>query len=187
MTAGVHQAVVAGAARTKAECTDRWADLLKATLPEGVVRDAILASPAWPDIAAGMGRLDARGIDVARILVDAYRAGAGVDQAVAAVATVTAAAAPAAAPAPAPAPAPTSAPAPAAARVPAPAAAPGTAPTAAPAPAAAPAAPGREAADPWVPPGSRLRSVPGARWPRVWRCRGIWTSVTVGRLWSCWA
>ncbi|MEV6575638.1 hypothetical protein [Streptomyces sp. NPDC051577] len=55
MTAAVHQAVVANAARTKAEGTDRWADLLKATMPEGLVRDAILASPAWPDIAAAMG------------------------------------------------------------------------------------------------------------------------------------
>lgn len=50
---GFHQAVVANAARTKAEGTDRWADLLKSTMSEGLVRDAILASPAWPDIAAG--------------------------------------------------------------------------------------------------------------------------------------
>ncbi|MFE3760470.1 hypothetical protein ACFXPI_01705 [Streptomyces sp. NPDC059104] len=85
MTAGVHQAVVANAARIQAEGTDQWADLLKSTMPEGLVRDAILASPAWPDIAAAMGHLDARGIDVARILVDAHAAGAGVDQAVAAV------------------------------------------------------------------------------------------------------
>ncbi|MGW8993923.1 hypothetical protein ACWGRF_28890 [Streptomyces zhihengii] len=145
MTAGVHQAVVANAARTKAEGTDRWADLLKATMPEGVVRDAILSSPAWPDIAADMGRLDARGIDVARILVHAHRAGAGVDQAVAAVTTTAAATT---APAPAPAATPAPAPAPAAAHVPAPAAAPGTPP------APAPAAPGREAADPWAPPAS---------------------------------
>ncbi|MEV7594088.1 hypothetical protein AB0O42_27870 [Streptomyces sp. NPDC089922] len=93
MTAGVRQAVVAGAARMKAEGTDRWADLLKATLPEGVVRDAILAFPAWPEIAAGMGWLDARGIDVARILVDACRAGVGVGQAAAAVAAGAAGAA----------------------------------------------------------------------------------------------
>ncbi|MEU9800769.1 hypothetical protein [Streptomyces sp. NPDC051000] len=149
MTAGVHQAVVANAARTKAEGTDRWADLLTATMPEGVVRDAILASPAWPDIAVDMGRLDARGIDVARILLDAHRAGAGVDQAVAAVTTAAAAPAPTAAPAPAP----TSAPADAS--VPAPVAAPGTAPTAAAAAAPAPAAPVREAVDPWAPPASR--------------------------------
>nr|WSX47525.1 hypothetical protein OG409_00075 [Streptomyces sp. NBC_00974]WSX54331.1 hypothetical protein OG409_38835 [Streptomyces sp. NBC_00974] len=178
MTAAVHQAVVANAARTKAEGTDQWADLLKATMPEGLVRDAILGSPAWPDIAAAMGQLDAKGIDVARILLDAHAAGAGVDQAVAAVTTAAAAKAPAPAPA---TPAPTAAPAPAApgaatppvrdglasrmgssgdpwgapaaGRVPAPAPAPapGTAPAPAPAPAAAPV---REAADPWAPPAS---------------------------------
>ncbi|MGW2989040.1 hypothetical protein ACWC83_32650, partial [Streptomyces goshikiensis] len=82
---------MANAARTKAEGTDRWADRLKATMPAGLVRDAIIASPAWPDIAAAMGHLDARGIDVARILLDAHVAGAGVDQAVAALTTVVAA------------------------------------------------------------------------------------------------
>ncbi|MFD7834419.1 hypothetical protein [Streptomyces sp. NPDC059761] len=49
------QAVADDIARTKAEGTDRWADLLKATMPEDVVRDAILTSPAWPDIAAAAG------------------------------------------------------------------------------------------------------------------------------------
>ncbi|WP_328959540.1 hypothetical protein [Streptomyces virginiae] len=181
MTAGVHQAVTANAARIKAEGTDRWADLLKSTMPEGLVRDAILASPAWPDIAAAMGRLDAAGIDVARILTDAHQAGVGVDQAVAAVtaaaaktpapapASTTPAATPAAAPAPAPAPV-------AGAAVPArdvlaarmgeagdPWAAPARrvpAPAPAPVPAAAPAAavpaaaaPVREASDPWTAPG----------------------------------
>ncbi|MCX5309210.1 hypothetical protein OG304_38270 [Streptomyces sp. NBC_00160] len=134
MTAGVHQAVTANAARIKAEGTDCWADLLKTTMPEGLVRDAILSSPAWPDIAAAMGRLDAAGIDVARILTDAHRAGAGVDQAVAAVTA-------AAADTPTPTTAPASAPA---------------APTAAPAAAAsapAPAAGARVPADdPWAPP-----------------------------------
>ncbi|MFD3681499.1 hypothetical protein [Streptomyces sp. NPDC058613] len=170
MTAGVHQAVVANAARTKEEGTDRWADLLKATMPGGLVRDAILSSPAWPDIAADMGHLDARGIDVARFLLDAHAAGAGVDQAVAAVTTAAAAKAPAPAPA---TPAPTATPAlgapgaaappardvrasrmgssgdpwgaPAAGRVPAPATG------AVPAPAAPPV---REAVDPWAPPAS---------------------------------
>ncbi|MFI5982490.1 hypothetical protein ACIBEA_16635 [Streptomyces sp. NPDC051555] len=60
MTAGVHQAVAANLARANAAGTDWWANLLEATLPEGLVRDAILASPAWPDIAAAMGHLDAR-------------------------------------------------------------------------------------------------------------------------------
>ncbi|MGW5852388.1 hypothetical protein ACWFQ8_31365 [Streptomyces sp. NPDC055254] len=173
MTAAVHQAVAANAARTKAEGTDQWADLLKATMPGGLVRDAILASPAWPDIAAAMGQLDAKGIDVARILLDAHAAGAGVDQAVAAVTTAAAAQAPAPAPA---TPAPTAAPAavappardelasrmgssgdpwgaPPAGRVPAPAPAPGTAPAPAPTPAPA-AAPVREAVNQWAPPAS---------------------------------
>ncbi|MER7316587.1 hypothetical protein [Streptomyces halstedii] len=101
MAAGVHQAVTANNTR-KAEGTDRWADLLRRTMPEGLVRDAILASPSWPDIASAMGRLDHQGADVARILADAHAAGIGVDQAVAAV--TTAAPAPTAVrPAPAPA------------------------------------------------------------------------------------
>ncbi|MET9470218.1 hypothetical protein ABZY44_36585 [Streptomyces sp. NPDC006544] len=158
MTAGVHQAVVANAARTKAEGTDRWADLLKATMPEGLVRDAILASPAWPDIAAAMGHLDDKGVDVARILLDAHAAGAGVDQAVAAVTTAAAAKAPASVSAAtaAPAPTPTSTPAPASvgARVPAPAPAPGTAPAA--------AAPVREDIDPWAPPAPAPAPAPAA-------------------------
>ncbi|MER6721772.1 hypothetical protein [Streptomyces halstedii] len=91
MAAGVHQAVTANNARTKAEGTDRWADLLRRTMPEGMVRDAILASPSWPDIASAMGRLDHQGADVARILADAHAAGIGVDQAVAAVTTAAAA------------------------------------------------------------------------------------------------
>ncbi|MFE3762519.1 hypothetical protein ACFXPI_12240 [Streptomyces sp. NPDC059104] len=45
----------------------------QATMPGGLVRDAILASPAWPDIAAAMGHLDARSVDVAQILLDARR------------------------------------------------------------------------------------------------------------------
>ncbi|MGW7458439.1 hypothetical protein [Streptomyces sp. NPDC054797] len=102
MTAAVHQAVAANAARTKAEGTDRWAGLLKAAMPGGLVRDAILASPAWPDIAAAMGQLDARGIDVARILLDAH-VGAGVDQAVTTAATAATAGRPRRRPRPRPA------------------------------------------------------------------------------------
>ncbi|MEU6213444.1 hypothetical protein ABZ891_26520 [Streptomyces sp. NPDC047023] len=58
-------------------------------MPSGLVRDAVLSSPAWPDIAAAMGRLDAARIDVARILTDAHQAGADVDQAIAAAAANT--------------------------------------------------------------------------------------------------
>ncbi|MFF4324615.1 PP2C family protein-serine/threonine phosphatase [Streptomyces sp. NPDC001568] len=89
-----------------------------------------------------MGRLDAKGIDVARIIVDAHAAEVGVHQAVAGVTIAAAAHAPAPTPAAAAAPAPASA----GARVPAPAPAPApdTAPVA--------AAPVREAIDPWAPP-----------------------------------
>ncbi|MFI8265796.1 MULTISPECIES: hypothetical protein [unclassified Streptomyces] len=72
MTTGVHQAAAANIARTKAEGTDRWADLLKSSMPGGLVRDAILSSPAWPDIATAIGHLDARSIHIARILLDAH-------------------------------------------------------------------------------------------------------------------
>lgn len=123
----------------------------------------------------GMGHQGCR--SVARILLDAHAAGAGVDQAVAAVTTATAAPAPAtsaytAAPAAVAPPArdePTSRmggsgdpwAAPAARCVPAPAPAPGTAPSA--------AAPVREAADPWAPPASvdAKRSY----------CRGEWVAT----------
>ncbi|MEU2577484.1 hypothetical protein ACIP3B_33695 [Streptomyces anulatus] len=148
MAAGVEHAVAKNIARVQAEGTDRWAGLLRTTIPEGLVRNAILASPAWPDIAARMGRLHDQGVDVARILTDAHAAGLGVDQAIAAAVAPAPATTPApdsATPAPdSAAPAPDSAaPAPASA-----APAPGTAPTspasapaAAPAPAPAPAAP----------------------------------------------
>ncbi|MCL6293316.1 MULTISPECIES: hypothetical protein [Streptomyces] len=83
MAAGVEHAVAKNIARIQAEGTDRWADLLRTTLPEGLIRDAILASPAWPDTAAHMGRLHDQGVDVARILTDAHAAGLGIDQAIA--------------------------------------------------------------------------------------------------------
>lgn len=144
MASAVEQAVARNTARIQAEGTDRWADLLRRTMPEGMVRDAILASPAWPDLAAEMGSLHEQGVDVARILTDAHAAGLGVDQAVAAAtAARTSPQAPApspTAPAPAPAPATTPAAAPAAGVRPAPAtaAAPAPAPAVRTAPAPAP-------------------------------------------------
>ncbi|MGE7391590.1 hypothetical protein ACQKM2_39580 [Streptomyces sp. NPDC004126] len=47
---------------------------LDSALPGGMVRDATLASPAWPDMAAAMGRLDGQGVDVQRLLADAHAA-----------------------------------------------------------------------------------------------------------------
>ncbi|MYW83122.1 hypothetical protein F610DRAFT_06981, partial [Streptomyces sp. LaPpAH-199] len=115
MASAVEQAVARNTTRTRAEGTDRWADLLRRTLPEGLVRNAILASPAWPHLAAEMGRLHDLGVDVARILTDAQAAGLGVDQAVAAATAHTSPQAQApspTAPTPTPAPAVRTAPAP---------------------------------------------------------------------------
>ncbi|MGW6289852.1 hypothetical protein [Streptomyces sp. NPDC055107] len=178
MASGVERAVAKNIARIQAEGTDRWADLLRTTIPEGLVRDATLASPAWPDIAAHMGHLHDQGVDVARILNHAHTAGLGVDQAIAAAVTPTPATTPApptTAPAPAPGPAapvPTAAPpAPAA---PAPATAPAPAPTpaapaattpqpsapAAPAPAAAPTPPASARTPAPVPPAAPAPAAP---------------------------
>lgn len=137
MASAVEQAVARNTARIQAEGTDRWADLLRRTMPEGLVRDAILASPAWPDLAAEMGHLHDQGVDVARILTDAHAAGLGVDQAVAA-ATTARTSPRAQAPAVRPAPVTTPAPAPAAAVRTAPAPAPATTSAAAPAAAVRP-------------------------------------------------
>ncbi|MFF3974816.1 hypothetical protein ACFYZ6_33845 [Streptomyces rubiginosohelvolus] len=141
MASAVEQAVARNTTRIQAEGTDRWADLLRRTMPEGLIRDAILASPAWPDLASRMGRLHEQGVDVARILTDAHAAGLGVDQAVAAATARTSPRAQAPAPsptAPTPAPAPAARPAPATAPAPAVRTAPAPATTPAPAPAPAP-------------------------------------------------
>ncbi|MFD6204309.1 hypothetical protein ACWCQF_17985 [Streptomyces rubiginosohelvolus] len=156
MASAVEQAVARNTARTRAEGTDRWADLLRRTMPEGLVRDAILASPAWPDLASQMGHLHDQGVDVARLLTDAQAAGLGVDQAVAAR-TSPRAQAPApspTAPTPAPAarPAPATAPAPAVRTAPAPATTPAPAPAPAlrPEPAERPTSTPDAKPDPWA-------------------------------------
>ncbi|MFI6006434.1 hypothetical protein ACIA98_39760 [Streptomyces sp. NPDC051366] len=69
-------------------------------MPEGLVRDAILASPAWPDMATKMAFLDRQGVDVAGFLNTAHGQGVGVDRAVAALLAQQGAAAPAAGPRP---------------------------------------------------------------------------------------
>ncbi|MFD8415456.1 hypothetical protein ACFV2Q_27460 [Streptomyces sp. NPDC059650] len=81
----VRDAVVANEARVAREGTGEWEKMLRETLPAGPVREAILSSPTWPDIASTMARLDERGIDVRKILASAHDEGLGVDQAVAKV------------------------------------------------------------------------------------------------------
>ncbi|MET9399324.1 hypothetical protein [Kitasatospora sp. NPDC002965] len=81
----VRDAVAANAEKIAKEGTEEWAGLLRETMPAGPVREAILSSPAWPDIARTMRELQERGVDVRQILVHAHNEGAGVDQAVARV------------------------------------------------------------------------------------------------------
>ncbi|WP_392892926.1 hypothetical protein [Streptomyces sp. LN699] len=81
----VRDQVAANHERIAREGTGQWEKTLRETLPAGPVREAILSSPAWPDIAATMGRLDQRGVDVRRILAAAHDEGLGVDRAVAKV------------------------------------------------------------------------------------------------------
>ncbi|MGW6290131.1 hypothetical protein [Streptomyces sp. NPDC055107] len=181
---GVEQAVARNTARIQAEGTDRWADLLRTTIPEGLVRDAILASPAWPDIAATMGHLHTQGVDVARILNHAHTAGLNVDQAIAAAVTP----APATTPAPASAPAQGPAVAPPVPAAPAPATAPTPpAPAPAPAPATASAAttpqPAAPAAAPAVPAPAVAPPAPGtAQRPDPWAAPAVNTDAK--NLWA---
>jgi hypothetical protein len=81
----VQEQVTANAARVASEGTGEWERMLRETLPAGPVREAILSSPTWPDVAATMARLDERGVDVRQILASAHDEGLGVDQAVAKV------------------------------------------------------------------------------------------------------
>ncbi|MEU9998124.1 hypothetical protein [Streptomyces sp. NPDC050848] len=85
IAANVRDAVAANDARVAREGTGEWVKMLRETLPAGPVREAILSSPTWPDIAATMARLDERGVDVRKILASAHDEGLGVDQAVAKV------------------------------------------------------------------------------------------------------
>jgi hypothetical protein len=61
----------------------KWVTALRETMPAGPVREAILSSPAWPEMAKKMTTLDERGVDVRAILASAHEEGVGVDQAVA--------------------------------------------------------------------------------------------------------
>ncbi|MER6723349.1 hypothetical protein [Streptomyces halstedii] len=85
ITVTVRDAVAANAERVAREGTDTWAKMLRETTSAGPVREAILSSPAWPEMAAKMAALDERGVDVRGILASAHEEGIGVDQAVAKV------------------------------------------------------------------------------------------------------
>lgn len=79
----VRDAVAANSARVAFEGTEKWVRVLRETMPAGPVREAILSSPRWSEIAATMGRLDERGVDVRQLLAATHNEGVGVDQTVA--------------------------------------------------------------------------------------------------------
>ncbi|MGW3415620.1 hypothetical protein [Streptomyces sp. NPDC000888] len=71
------------AAKASEATTDEWVRAVRETLPAGPVREAILTSPAWPEMAATMARLEERGVNVREVLAAAHNEVLAVDQAVA--------------------------------------------------------------------------------------------------------
>ncbi|MGI5397804.1 hypothetical protein [Streptomyces sp. CA-251251] len=71
------------AAKAEGVATDQWVRAVRETLPAGPVREAILTSPAWPEMAATMARLEERGVNVREVLAAAHNEVLAVDQAVA--------------------------------------------------------------------------------------------------------
>ncbi|MFC9803356.1 MULTISPECIES: hypothetical protein [Streptomyces] len=70
------------AAKASEAATDEWVRAVRETLPAGSLREGILNSPTWPEIAATMARLDAKGVNVREVLATAYDTVQGVDQTV---------------------------------------------------------------------------------------------------------
>ncbi|MFJ3140259.1 hypothetical protein ACIPK5_30760 [Streptomyces sp. NPDC086843] len=71
------------AAKAEGAATDQWVRAVRETLPAGPVREAILTSPAWPEMAETMARLEERGVNVREVLAAAHNEVLAVDQVVA--------------------------------------------------------------------------------------------------------
>ncbi|MFE7940531.1 hypothetical protein ACFU46_24635 [Streptomyces griseoincarnatus] len=71
------------AAKAEENPADQWGRAVRETLPAGPVREAILTSPAWPEMAATMARLEERGVNVREVLAAAHNEVLSVDQTVA--------------------------------------------------------------------------------------------------------
>ncbi|MGC5000561.1 hypothetical protein [Streptomyces sp. DT195] len=52
--------------------TDAWVRVVREALPAGPIREAVLGSPAWPEMAATMARLEERGVNVREVLAAAH-------------------------------------------------------------------------------------------------------------------
>ncbi|QDN84387.1 hypothetical protein [Streptomyces sp. RLB3-6] len=71
------------AAAATESVTDEWVRAVRETLPAGPLREAILTSPAWPEMAATMARLEERGVNVREVLAAAHNEVLAVNEAVA--------------------------------------------------------------------------------------------------------
>jgi hypothetical protein len=71
------------AAKAQESATEQWVRVVRETLPAGPLREAILTSPAWPEMAATMARLEERGVDVRELLAAAHNQVLDIEQAVA--------------------------------------------------------------------------------------------------------
>ncbi|MFE4539655.1 hypothetical protein ACFRKB_32095 [Streptomyces scopuliridis] len=68
------------AAKASETATDQWVRVVRESLPAGPVREAILTSPAWPEMAATMARLEEKGVNVREVLATAHNEALAVDQ-----------------------------------------------------------------------------------------------------------
>ena len=71
------------AAAATESVADEWVRAVRETLPAGPLREAILTSPAWPEMAATMARLEERGVNVREVLAAAHNEVLAVNEAVA--------------------------------------------------------------------------------------------------------
>lgn len=79
-TADVRDQVAAKAQEAGGE---QWVRVVRETLPAGTLREAILRSPAWPEMAATMARLEEKGVNVREVLAAAHNEVLDVEQMVA--------------------------------------------------------------------------------------------------------
>ncbi|MEV1048729.1 hypothetical protein [Streptomyces sp. NPDC049916] len=83
VTVTVRDAVAEQAKKAPDVGTEQWEAMVRETFSAGPVREAILSSPAWPDIAEQMASLNEKGVDVRGVLATAHEKGLGVDRAIA--------------------------------------------------------------------------------------------------------
>ncbi|MGV9277730.1 hypothetical protein [Streptomyces griseosporeus] len=71
------------AAKAGQAVSDEWTRVVRETLPAGPVREALVTSPLWPEMAANMALLQERGVNVRHVLAAAHDEVLGVNKTVA--------------------------------------------------------------------------------------------------------